>query len=373
MNTEQHYILRQQKLSTLMIKNGVDLVVLNPGPSLTYLTGLHFHLMERPVIAFFSNNQPPVLILPELESGKIQAAGFPIESIKYGEDPDEWPVTIHEGLKDRLTPGLSLAVEPTRFRFLEMDLLVRAQLNPVFKNAEKVLAQLRISKDHSELLSMQKAVDIAQVALTETLRSVKIGTSELDIASELTLQLLRAGSDPEMPFSPIVASGPNTANPHAVPSTRQLSPGDLLLIDWGAACQGYLSDLTRTFYVETVSQEFRIIAEVVKEANLQAQKMIRPGVKSGVIDSIARSIIVQAGYGPQFFHRTGHGLGMEAHEEPYIRSGNQLILEPGMTFTIEPGIYLHGKGGIRIEDNLVVTETSSKSLSSLPRELIPLG
>jgi len=329
MDSTEIFSFRQQKLSSLMKKNGVNLVVLNPGPSLTYLTGLHFHLMERPVIAFFSINQPPIVILPELEAGKLSAVGFPIESIIYGEDPDEWPVTIHHSLFNKIAPGIALGIEPTRFRFLEMDILERAQLRPVFNNAERILAQLRITKDSSEITLMQKAVEIAEKALSETLRFVKIGISELEVASELTLQLLRAGADPEMPFSPIVASGPNTAKPHAVPSIRQLSPGDLLLIDWGAAYHGYISDLTRSFYIETLSDEFQIIAKTVKEANLQAQAAIRPGVQASEIDAAARSVIDRAGYGAHFFHRTGHGLGMEAHEEPYIRSGSQLLLSPG--------------------------------------------
>jgi Xaa-Pro dipeptidase len=373
MGTSPTYSNRQQKLSELMNINGVKLVVLNPGPTLTYLTGLHFHLMERPTIALFSINQPPILILPELEAGKLIDLGFPIDSIQYGEDPDEWPVTVHSGLMDRIHPGVSAAIESTRIRFLEMDLLERAQLKPVFKNADKIISQLRVTKDADEIHLMGKAVEIAQIALTETLRMVTVGSSEKEIASELTLQLLRAGSDPEMPFSPIVATGPNTANPHAIPSPRKLAPGDLLLVDWGAAYGGYLSDLTRTFYCEYINKEFMSIAEIVKEANQQAQSEIHPGNQAGNVDKAARSVIDRAGYGPFFFHRTGHGLGMEAHEEPYIRSGSAVILHPGMTFTIEPGIYLPGKGGIRIEDNLVVTETSSQSLSSMSRDLLPLG
>jgi Xaa-Pro dipeptidase len=373
MDNSQLFITRQQKLSSLMEKNGVEVVALNPGPSLTYLTGLHFHLMERPVITFFSINHSPLIILPELEAGKLESVGFPIDSILFGENPETWPLIVSGGMKDRIIPGTSIAIEPTRFRFLEMDLLQNSLLKPVFKTADKVLVQLRITKDTAEIALMQKAVAIAQTALLETLRLIKVGISETDIASELTLQLLRGGSDSEMPFSPIVASGPNTANPHAVPSNRQLSPGDLLLIDWGAAVGGYLSDLTRTFSIGSISQEFMLIADTVKEANFQAQGAIRPGVTAGEIDAVARAVIDRTGYGPLFFHRTGHGLGMEAHEEPYIRSGNQLLLCPGMTFTIEPGIYIPGKGGIRIEDNLVVTDSSSVSLSNLAREVIPIG
>ncbi len=373
METSHLYIHRQMNLQSLMEAHGVKLTVLNPGPSLTYLTGLHFHLMERPVIALFTPDHPPVIMLPELEAGKLTATGYPIESIQYGEDPDLWPSILQNGLKDRIPPGESFAIEPTRFRYLEMNLIERAKLRPLFTSAESVLTQLRISKDETEIGFMKKAVVIAQEALQETLRHVAVGVTEKDIASELTLQLLRAGSDPEMPFSPIVASGPNSANPHATPSNRRLSQGDLLLFDWGAACYGYLSDLTRTFYIETIDDEFKTIAETVKRANLAAQASIHPGVQAGDVDSAARAVIESSGYGSNFFHRTGHGLGMEAHEEPYIRSGSSLTLTPGMTFTIEPGVYLSGKGGIRIEDNLVVTETSSESLSNLSRDLLPLS
>jgi Xaa-Pro dipeptidase len=170
-----------------------------------------------------------------------------------------------------------------------------------------------------------------------------------------------------------VASGPNSANPHATPSDRILSPGDLLVIDWGASFQGYLSDLTRTFAVGKVSAEQLKISEIVIAANLAAQSSVRPAESADEIDRAARSVIEKAGYGKYFIHRTGHGLGIEAHEEPYIRAGNPMKLEPGMTFTIEPGIYLPEEGGIRVEDNLAVTLTGSEMLSDLPREVTVVG
>jgi Xaa-Pro dipeptidase len=208
--------------------------------------------------------------------------------------------------------------------------------------------------------------------LLATLPLIQIGMTERQLAAELSLQLLRHGSDPELAFSPIVASGPNSANPHAFPTDRRLSPGDVLIIDWGASVGGYISDLTRTFSLGEPDPELVTIAQVVAEANTAARALAAPGVTTGQVDHAARSIIDGAGFGEYFIHRTGHGIGLDGHEEPYIRSGNLLPLTPGMTFTIEPGIYLPGRGGVRIEDDMVITADSCESLSDLPRELISI-
>jgi Xaa-Pro dipeptidase len=229
-----------------------------------------------------------------------------------------------------------------------------------------------MQKDTSEISAMRKAVEIAQRALEKTIPSIQIGITERELASELTLQILRAGSDAEIPFSPIVASGPNSANPHAVPGGRTLEPGDLLIIDWGASYGGYISDITRTFSIGNIDPELEKIFNIVLEANEAGRSASQPGIKAGEIDQAARAVIESAGYGEYFTHRTGHGIGMEGHEEPYIYSGNELELQPGMTFTVEPGIYLPGRGGVRIEDDVLITEDSAESLTSLPREMITI-
>jgi Xaa-Pro dipeptidase len=224
-------------------------------------------------------------------------------------------------------------------------------------------------KDEQEISAMRKAVDIAQNALSNTLPSIKVGVSERQIANELTLQLLKAGSDPQFPFSPIVSGGANSANPHATPTNRFLKEGDLLVIDWGASYLGYISDITRTFAMIEVEPEYALIAETVNEANIAGRRIIRPGATASEVDQAARIVIEKAGYGQYFTHRTGHGIGMEGHEPPYIRSDNQLPLRQGMTFTVEPGIYLPGRGGVRIEDDVLVTATGVESLTNLPRGL----
>lgn len=257
-------------------------------------------------------------------------------------------------------------------RFLELRLVESAAPEAVFLSGEELLAGLRMRKSASELSLMRRAVEIAQTALLETLSSIKFGITERQIAAKLTWQMLQAGADSETPFSPIISGGPNSANPHASPSDRTFQPGDLLVIDWGAYYQGYCSDLTRTFALGEVEPELRQIAKIVQEANQAGRAAARPGVSAGAVDEAARAVIEKAGYGRYFTHRTGHGLGMEGHEGPYMRAGNPLILEPGMTFTVEPGIYLPGRNGVRIEDNLVITESGNETLSNLPRELIQL-
>ncbi len=193
--------------------------------------------------------------------------------------------------------------------------------------------------------------------------------TERDLAAELVLQLLRHGSEPTLPFAPLVAAGPNGANPHATPTERPITPGDLVIVDWGAAYQGYFSDLTRTLAVGEVAPELEHIATVVAEANAAGRRAVQPGSPAGAVDAAARHVIENAGYGPYFIHRTGHGLGMEVHEPPYLYGGNERPLVPGMTFTVEPGIYLPNRGGVRIEDDVVVTEDGGESLSTLPRTL----
>jgi Xaa-Pro dipeptidase len=366
------YSSRQKGLIQALEHTGLSAMVLNPGPSLTYLTGLHFHLMERPVVALFTPSTPVTLVLPELELGKTNNLPYPVQCFSYQDNPATWKDAFSKAAQAVKITGQQVGVEPNRLRVLELRFLEEAAPSSQFLSAEEVIASLRLQKDADEILSIRNAVCIAQEALQATLPIIKIGMSERELAAELTLQLLRSGSDPELSFSPIVASGPNSANPHAVPSNRQLTYGDLLVLDWGACYQGYISDLTRTFAVGSIDPEMANIYHVVFEANLAGRSVASPKIPAGEVDLAARSVIDKAGYGKYFTHRTGHGIGMEGHEEPYIYAENSLRLAPGMVFTVEPGIYLPGRGGVRIEDNVVITSGGAESLSDFSRELITI-
>ena len=368
------YLTRQQKLFAEMQSAGLDALALNPGPSLEYLTGLIFHLSERPVLAFFLPGKPLVIVHAQLESAKTRDLPFPVSPLAYGEDPGTWQQSFNQAYRlCGLARHPQVAIEPRRMRILEYRYLEDSAQGASFPSAEAILANLRMFKDTLELDAIKRAVDIAQLALQRTLPLAKIGMTEKELAAELVMQLYRAGSDPELPFSPIVSSGPNSANPHATPTDRKLTPGDLLVIDWGASHQGYFSDLTRTFSVGEVDREYQKIASITAQANAAGREAAAPGVPALAVDRAARTLIDEAGYGEFFTHRTGHGLGRESHEEPYIRSDNPQILLPGMVFTVEPGIYLPERNGVRVEDNIVITQEGSRSLSNLPRALTPIG
>lgn len=368
------YLQRQIRLSHALDGSQFSTLVLNPGPSLTYFTGMRFHLMERPILALFFPKEPPTIILPELETAKVAHLEYPAHIFSYGEDPTTWSSIFKSAIQSTsLESKARVGLEPRQIRYLELSLLESASYQFEFSSAEPLITSIRIKKDSEELSRMRKAVEIAQNALNATIPGIKPGVTEKEIAAELTLQLLRCGSEPEMPFTPIVSAGPNSANPHATPSHRKFQPGDCLVIDWGATYDGYISDITRTFAIEKIDPEMEHIGRVVAEANAAARAIARPGVPAEQVDKAARQVIEAAGYGKYFFHRTGHGIGFEGHEEPYIRSGNTLPLEPGMTFTIEPGIYLPDRNGVRIEDNVVITPDGSECLTNLPREIIVLG
>ena len=364
---------RLAQLQTAMEQAGLDAVALNPGPTFTYLTGVQFHLMERPVVLLVARSGEPVLILPEFEAPKAALFPYQVKSFMYGENPAEWDPVFRKAVMSLDLDGRKIGVEPRQMRLLEFRQLRLGAPQAEFPDASEPLASLRLRKDETEVEAMRRAVKIAQGALEDALASFKPGATEREFAATLTAELLRHGSDSMLPFAPIVCAGPNSANPHATPSDRRIQNGDLLIVDWGASVDGYVSDLTRTFAIGEVDAEWKKIAQVVLAANEAGREAGRPGVPCANVDKAARSVIEKAGYGQYFTHRTGHGIGMEEHEEPYMRADNMHMLYPGMAYTVEPGIYLLGRGGVRIEDDVVVTRTGLDVLSDMPRELRVLG
>ena len=364
---------RFDKLNASLQASGLDAVILNPGPTLTYLSGLHFHLMERPIVLLYAKDQDPAVVLPELELQKVANLPYKMQVFAYPENPSEWDNVFRKAVQALGLDAKRIGVEPRQLRLLEFGHVKNGAPEAEYPDASEVLSGLRLRKDKAEVDAMRTAVKIAQDALEATLPFIKIGMTEKEISSELVVQLLKHGSDPEMPFSPIVSAGLNSANPHASPTERRLQAGDLLVVDWGAAHAGYISDLTRTFAVGEVDAEWTKVHKIVQEANAAGRAAGGPGVPCAAVDKATRDVIEQAGYGVYFTHRTGHGIGMEGHEEPYMRGDNQQLLEPGMAYTVEPGIYIPGRNGVRIEDNVVVTETGVDVLSDMPREIRVVG
>jgi len=364
--------MSKQQIRQLMesaARQGVDCVAVMPGANMIYLTGLSFHLMERPTVAFFPTRAQPVFVLPSLEAAKPAAGPAAIDWQLFPWSDEQGPEKAFAGASQALAlSGKTLAVEELVMRVRELRLIEASAPGVRLADAGPLLAGLRIHKDEAELAQMRRAVAITEMALEVTLAKIHVGMTERQITNELRIEMMRQGAE-NLPFDPIVLSGPNSALPHGAQGDRALSSGDLLLFDFGVNVGGYASDITRVFAVGRVDNELRRMYDVVRRANEAGRQAARPGVEIQEVDRAARKVIADAGYGQYFTHRTGHGLGLEAHEPPYACEGDTTILEPGMVFTVEPGIYLPGKGGIRVEDDMVITPGGSESLTTFDREL----
>jgi Xaa-Pro dipeptidase len=323
-------------------------------------------MSERPIVAFLPAGGRPAVLLPELERGRAAGmAGEGVDFYPYSDEAGYGPAFVRaaEGLG---LEGKRVAVEDLHMRVLELRALQGAAPGAAFVSLEEAIPGLRMVKDRDEVEAIRAAIRVTETALHTLAAWVQVGLTERQIAERLTREILSAGAD-GVAFM-IVVAGANGADPHAGPSDRPLQPGDLVTIDCGAVLDGYIADITRTWAVGQVVGELRKVYEVVLQANVAGRAAARPGVAAQEVDRAARKVIEDAGYGKFFIHRTGHGLGIETHEPPYVVEGNHQVLEPGMVFTVEPGVYLPGVGGVRIEDDVVVTHDGAESLTTFPRQ-----
>ncbi|MBH5318079.1 aminopeptidase P family protein [Paenibacillus sp. GSMTC-2017] len=300
---------------------------------------------------------------------RIQAAqqveGF--EIVEHGTNPLN---DVHELLAQSGISKLGFEQDHVNYgEFVQWTkTLGSIELKPVAGFVEK----LRMIKDDSELQVMQEAADLADRTFTYILGLIRSGMKETDVALEMEV-FMRSNGATSSSFDTIVASGERSALPHGVASDRVIGVDEFIKLDFGAYYNGYCSDLTRTVVIGKPNDRHREIHSIVLEAQMHALEYIRPGMTGREADALTRDIITKYGYGDHFGHGTGHGLGMEIHEAPRLSKLSETILTPGMTVTVEPGIYIPGFGGVRIEDDIVITESGIKILTSSPKELISLG
>jgi len=354
---------RMQRASEEASAQGFDALVLAPSPDMAYLTGYAPMLLERPTLLVLRADREPVMLVPELE--RALAAEAPgastIEVVGWidGDDPYAEAARILPGsgriaVGDRLWAGHLLGLQRT-----VPDLS--------FEPAAPVIGHLRAVKDDDELAALRRAARGADESFRQICTMSFLGRREEEIAADLAELLVRNGHA-RADFT-IVASGPNAASPHHEPGGRTILPHDAVVMDFGGELGGYYSDTTRTVVVGAAPPGFERIYETVRRAQTAACEAVRPGITAQEIDRVARRIIDEAGLGERFIHRTGHGIGLELHEPPYIVEGNDWILEPGTTFSVEPGVYLDGESGVRIEDIVVVTADGVDRLNRSTREL----
>lgn len=350
---------------------GADAVAVVPGTNLRYLTGLQYHAGERLTVAVFGVDGRCGFVLPEMEAGRT-ASQSPIPFALYPWNDEQSPhVAMERLVTDMGLRGRPVAVEHGAMRVFELLALQRAGVGET-PDATPVFFDLRAVKEPSELELMRRAVQIIEGSLDVLLGKIRPGLTERQVASIWLAEVLKLGAEgPAFDF--IVASGPNAASPHHGTGDRPLQAGDLVILDGGARHAGYNSDITRTVAVGTPSDLSRRVYDVVLAANTAAREAVRPGMSGKDLDAVARKVIADAGFGPQFMHRTGHGLGMDVHEAPDIATYNREPLPIGSVFTVEPGVYLNGQTGVRIEDDVVLTDSGGISLTNFGRELVVIG
>lgn len=361
---------RLETLGAALGRSGLDAVAVVAGGNLRYLTGLDLHGGMRVMVAFFPAKGEPAFVLPALEAPRAKAI-VPFPMRYYTWTDDEGPArALAECACDLGLPGARLGVEYVGMRVFELRGIEQAAPGVQIEDATAVFASLRMTKSVEELTAMRTAVEIIETSLRTAIGHIRVGMTEIELAEIWEAAMREQGSAPS--FETIIASGPNAANPHHTNSHRPFQQGDLIIMDGGALFGGYASDITRTVALGEPAPELRRIYDLVLGANTAGREAVAPGAAPQDVDRAARGVITAGGYGPQFLHRTGHGLGLEVHEPPYILEGNADPLPVGATFTIEPGIYVQGLGGVRIEDDVVVTEDGGESLTTFERELIVL-
>lgn len=349
---------------------GADAVALVPGPNFDRLTGRHFHSNERPLVIFVPVEGAPAAIVPNLELRSFDLVGFAGEVFDW-RDQDGYQHAF-EALAAHL-PLKRLAVEGQVMRVFVHHALAAAYPGLDLVDGETSISALRLIKSPEDVTALETAIRISESALGDVLPQVRVGQTEKQVENMLMAALFNHGAD-DKAFTPIVVAGDNTARPHAsARETYAIKPGDALLFDFGAAKHGFMADITRTVFVGHASKEAKDVYETVLRANRIGHEITRAGVTAHEVDDAVISVLEASPYADRIRTKTGHGLGRAVHEAPYIMRGNHQVLEAGMVFTDEPGLYEIGNFGVRIEDDLLVTDGGCRSLTSFPRELTVIG
>jgi len=373
------YIARSKKLVNVLKKNRIDGFIFTVSVNMYYFTGFYELPSERLMVLFIPAEGEPIFLVPHLSYDQIcSSTWLKVENVFSwydGEDPFEKVSSI---IREKKLLNSKIAIDDT----LRSDFLLALQekLPQVkFVSGGKIVGTLRRIKSDVEIDIMMHLGKIHDKVLEKTISTIKAGISELEVANIFINTFEEYGPRYVSYFSPtidstglipIVASGPNSAQPHYRAMKKLIVDGESIVMDGGAFWKYYRSDMTRTVFVGDPPEEYLKIYDIVRKAQEKGMQSVKPGRTCEEIDQIVRKVIEDEGYGKYFIHRTGHGIGLEVHEEPYIIKGNKLALEPGMAFSIEPGIYIPGKYGVRIEDCVIVTEKGAEPFTNFTHDLI---
>ncbi|HUG86460.1 MAG TPA: Xaa-Pro peptidase family protein [Euzebya sp.] len=356
-----------QRAAQAMTRRGVAALLIGPGADLTTLTSYRAHLSERLTLLVARAGGPHTLIVPALERPVAEAGshGVDIHSYDEGQDPLDLVAAALEATPSEAVIGVGDQLWAT---FLLGVQQIRPQAR--WQPASIVTREVRMAKDTAGLEGLRRAgraIDAVHRRMAEFLVA---GRTEAEAGTAIASAMHEEGHD-HAAFV-IVGSGPNGASPHHETSDRVMRSGDAVVVDIGGPVAGWFSDCTRNYVLGQAPEGYRAAFDVLQAAQRAAVAQVRPGVTAASVDAAARQVISDAGFGPAFIHRTGHGIGLEVHEEPWITAGNQLLLAEGMTFSVEPGIYLDGRFGMRIEDIVAVTSDGVERLNTTDIALVHL-
>lgn len=364
---------RRKRMQQTMRGQGIHYLLLAPSSDLFYLAGHRTHLTPRLTLFILPADGAPMMVIPELEAPLAAGIGDDVAMHPWpdGDDPYRLAQTLLP-----LRQAITCALDDHMWG-MHVLRLQQALPKASWRLAATILAPARQQKDAAEIALLRQAALWADAAMAAIRAQPLIGRSEREVGRQIDDLLLEMGHE-SVNFC-TVASGPNSASPHHVISERIITEGDAVVLDFGGSNQGYGSDITRSFFIGAGAgagageppQEYRTIYDAVQRANEAAFRAVQPGVPCQEIDRVARKVIRDAGYDRYFVHRTGHGIGLDGHEPPFMVEGNETPLAPGMAFSIEPGIYLPGQYGVRIEDIVICTETGGERLNAAPRALGP--
>lgn len=348
----------------------VDAIALVPGANFTRAIGQSFMSHERPFVLVIPAKGPAAALVPNLELGSWAQIGFDGAVFDW-RDQDGYAAEFAE-LMQHLKIS-SLAVEGQVMRVFVHHALKNAQPDLKIIDAEREISALRMIKTDADIAAMQHAIDISERALHRTLETVRLGQTEKQIEQTLIGMLFAEGAD-SLAFDPIVAAGDGSARPHAhARSDYAVKAGDALLIDFGARKEGFAADITRTVFLDHVTDEGRAVYETVLRANLAGLDVTRAGVSAHEIDDAVISVLEASPFADRIRTKTGHGLGRDVHEAPYIMRGNHMILPAGTVYTNEPGLYEIDNFGVRIEDDVLITSDGYRCLTNFPKELMVIS
>ncbi|MGP4080880.1 M24 family metallopeptidase [Pseudalkalibacillus sp. R45] len=359
---------RLEQFSKWLQETEQTLAFVHSSANVFYLSNFNCEPHERLLGIFIFPDHEPFLVCPGMEVSQARDAGWNYEIIGHGDADDPWKM-IQSALTDRgITKADHVAIEKETLSYARAEQIMNMFPSVSLHSAEDKLHQLRLIKDEKELAILRKAAELADFGVETGVNALREGCTEMEVLATIEYELKKKGIR-EMSFSTMVLFGEKSGQPHGNPGNRKLKKGDLVLFDLGVVLDGYCSDITRTVAFQEVNDKQKEIYDIVLKAQLETLELSKPGIRLGDLDKKARDIITNAGYGDFFPHRIGHGIGVDVHEYPSMSENNDNLLKEGMTYTIEPGVYLPDVGGVRIEDDILVTSDGYETLTKFPKEL----